>query len=453
MALTGSFRGTGTHNTAASSFDLSPVTNFANATSAGVLVISVDNSQGGGAAHNTFTVTDSLGNTWTRVADPLYDPGSASAGVEGAMFFSDLAQGLPQTTDTITVTFGTNVTAKAWVLWEIVSSNGTGVQFVTGNKNTGAATATPTVTTGTLEVDNIVVCGLFNERGTDQTVTGDSDTTNGTWSSNRTTEIGSTTSGQTVASQVKTITSQGTVTYNPTLGVSSDVILAWIQLQETPEPITGSGAVTAATAQHASTAKLTFSASGTPSAPAATASGTAKLTFAATGAPTAPAATISGTGTVVAAGTVTGSGAVTAPAAQAAGTGKLSFTGTGAVTAAAATSAGTAKLSFTATGAVSSPAPTAAAEGDEAFRGTGALTAPAATVAAEGTTFLHITASGDLIAAVAQMAGTGTVAGVQVEGEVELLDFSAAAIAIDSAVHVVIVADDNYYQVTVSDEG
>lgn len=237
MAITGTDRGTGTHNTSALSFTLSPGSNFTSGTWA-VLVLSVDNADTSGAAHSTFTVTDTLGNTWTRRVSPLYDPGAASAGVEGAIFTTNQNGGTLTTGTTITVTFDASTTAKVWTLMEVTPTSLYRITYVQGGEGTGSATASPTVTTASITSGNMVIGALHNEYGTAQTVTEDGDTTNGSWSTQQTTEIGTTTSGQTVASQRKVVTSTATQTYNPTLGTSSDVILSWIELSEELIPTT-----------------------------------------------------------------------------------------------------------------------------------------------------------------------------------------------------------------------
>lgn len=239
MALSATARGTATDTNLNSSWSFNPASNFSAASSWGVLVISVDNANTNGTAHSTFTITDSLGNTWTRRISPLFDPGNANQGVEGAIFTTPQDGGTIQTSTNITITLGTNTTVECVALWEVTTS-GT-ISYVTGGVNAGAATASPTVTTGSITSGDMVIGGLFNERGTDQTVTGDSDTSNGNWSSQQTTEAGTTTGGQTVSTQWKTVTGTATQTYNPTLGVNSDVILGYIVLHETAG---GGGAVT-----------------------------------------------------------------------------------------------------------------------------------------------------------------------------------------------------------------
>ena len=241
MALSGTDRGTGTHNTAALSFTLSPGSNFT-AGAMAVLCLSVDNADSSGAAHSTFTVTDTLGNTWTRRTSPLYDPGSAAAGVEGAAFTSPQNGGTLQTGTVITVTFDANTTAKVWTLMEVVGSVGTPA-YKNQGVGTGSATAAPTVTTASIPSGQMVIGLICNEYGTAQTPTGDSDTTNGSWSTMQTAEVGTTAAGQTIITQRKVVTATATQTYNPTLGTSSDCKPAWISIGEDISVSAGTGVI------------------------------------------------------------------------------------------------------------------------------------------------------------------------------------------------------------------
>jgi hypothetical protein len=196
----------------------------------------------------TFTVTDSLGNTWTRRLSPLYDPGAANAGVEGAIFTTPQNGGTLTTGTTITVSFGsTSVTAKVWTLMEVSSGIG-GVTpvYKNGGVGTGSATASPTVTSASIPNGQMIIGIVCNEQGTGQTPTGDSDTTNGSWSTMQTNEVGSTAAGQTIITQRKVVNAAGTQTYNPTLGTSSDVIAGWISIGEDISITTDIGALTAA---------------------------------------------------------------------------------------------------------------------------------------------------------------------------------------------------------------
>src|SRR3990167_2731277 len=233
MSLSVSARGTGTHNSSTTTFTLSPSGSFA-AGSMAVLVVSADNAHASGTAFTTFAVSDDAANVWTRQVTPLYDPGAASEGVTGAQFTCDMAGATLTSSTVITVTFDTATTAKTWALWEVIPAVNKVVSIIASGVNAGAATTTPTVTTSSITSGDVVIGGLHNEYGTAQTITQDGDATNGAWSSQQTTEVGTTTTGQSVSSQYKITTGTATQTYNPTLGTSSDVILSWLQLRESP---------------------------------------------------------------------------------------------------------------------------------------------------------------------------------------------------------------------------
>jgi hypothetical protein len=91
MAITTANRGTGTNNTSNTSFTFSPARNFAAGSSA-VLVIAADNSSSSGTTNNLGVTSDSLGNTWQKCVSAIYDPGAASAGVQGSIYLSHMLQ-------------------------------------------------------------------------------------------------------------------------------------------------------------------------------------------------------------------------------------------------------------------------------------------------------------------------------------------------------------------------
>src|SRR5262245_65793303 len=121
MALTGTSRGQGSHNTSATSFTLSPASNLGVGTLA-VLVVAYDNS-GTNGADPFSSVTDSLGNTWVSRQQALHDPGAANAGCTLAIVTTAQTVAVLSTTDTITVTFTSNTTAKAWALHEVAAGS------------------------------------------------------------------------------------------------------------------------------------------------------------------------------------------------------------------------------------------------------------------------------------------------------------------------------------------
>lgn len=232
MAITVADRGTGTNNSANTSWTLAPGSNFA-AGSMAVLVVAADNGAASGAANDLGVVTDSHGNEWRQLIIPLFDNGAASAGVQGAIYCTEMQHGVLTTGSTITVRTGASATAKAWTLKEIIPTSGSfRIAYVTGGVNAGSTATAPTVTTGSITNGDCVIGASFTEYGTAEVVTGDADATSGSWSTQQTTSIGSTTSGMCVSAQHKIVTATATQTFNPTLGTSADTILGWVQFTE-----------------------------------------------------------------------------------------------------------------------------------------------------------------------------------------------------------------------------
>src|SRR5678815_994066 len=103
--------------------DRSPASNFAAGATA-VLCVAADNSSSGGATNDFTTVTDTLGNTWTKQQAPVFDNGAASAGVQGAIYTTQQNGGTLTTSTTITVSFGSSPVAKTWTLTEVTPAGG-----------------------------------------------------------------------------------------------------------------------------------------------------------------------------------------------------------------------------------------------------------------------------------------------------------------------------------------
>lgn len=235
MAITGTDRGTGGNNVSANSLACSPASTIP-VGSCGVLCIALDNAgPAGSSTVSPATVTDSVGNLWTKRVNPLFDNGAASAGVESVCYTcEDLATALTSS-DNVTVNFGTNVVAKSYVFHEITPTDGTKkISYVTGAAGTGATSATPSVVTSSIPAGDAVI-GWGAAESVD-TWAGDADTSNGSWSAHQHAPSGgTTTNAMSITSQRKIVTGTATQTYNPTL-TSADVILGWIQLTEVARP-------------------------------------------------------------------------------------------------------------------------------------------------------------------------------------------------------------------------
>lgn len=231
-AMTMSSRGTGGNTTGATSVTVTPASNLA-AGSMGVIVLAADNAgAAGNNANCNASMTDSVGNTWTRRLDVWFDNGAASAGIELCIYTGELTTAFT-TANNVVVGFGNSVTAKSWTLTEIVPTAGFMPSFVTGAGGTGATDGVPTVTTSSITSGNIVIGGGAAEATL--AWTGDADTTNGTWTNEQEIGNGTGTSGAAVTSQAKVVTATATQTYNPTL-TSADRIIGWIEVTETAVP-------------------------------------------------------------------------------------------------------------------------------------------------------------------------------------------------------------------------
>lgn len=228
MALTGTNRGTATDATAGTTFAIVPASNFA-ANSFGVLCVAADNAGSGGATTvMPATITDSVGNLWTRRQNAIYDPGAASAGVDTGIYTAPISTLTTAANITITWAGAASVASQVSTLTEFVASVGV-PDYVTGGVGTGAASAVPTVTTGSITSGDAVVGMGGAESG--NTWVADADATNGAWSTMQAAAAGTGLTGMSITSQFKIVTGTATQTYNPTL-TSADQILSWIQITE-----------------------------------------------------------------------------------------------------------------------------------------------------------------------------------------------------------------------------
>lgn len=232
MALSRTARGTGSVYAGSTSYAINAASNLT-AGALAVLSIAADNAGANGSAININSVTDSLGNVWMPLFRAIYDPGLPSAGVESAFFATDQSAGAIQTSTTITISFGNSTTAKAWTLQEVTSDSGSRPIFLSGDSPSGSNTASPSATTSTVLVGELVIGMVAMEFGTAQTYTDDTDTTNGTWSASQYAEIGSSALGISIGTQTKIqTTADSTQTFNPTLGSACDLRTSWIIIRE-----------------------------------------------------------------------------------------------------------------------------------------------------------------------------------------------------------------------------
>lgn len=233
MALVGTNIGTGGNITSATTIAIVPPTNFTSNTLA-VLALAYDNS-GPSGSDPYSSISDSVGNVWTVRTAGLNDPAAANAGSTLRIFTSPISNLL--TTSTITVTFGTATVAKSWTLTQF-SSNTVGLtaDVLSTGINTTGATTTPSSNATSVTNGNAIFGAMANEGNA--TVTADSDTLNGSWSTQQTIANGTGTSGMQVASQFKIVNATGNQTYNLTLSASGNWTVSVITIQEITAPTT-----------------------------------------------------------------------------------------------------------------------------------------------------------------------------------------------------------------------
>jgi hypothetical protein len=171
-----------------------------------VAIIAADNAGAAGVASLT-SVTDSAGNTWTQRAKINFTPSSAALdgatlGIYTCSVTNALASG------TVTANFNPNTPSKAIQVYRIQPGAGEAVQFLaadaagsTGNTSTHSAPTVP-VTNG----DTIFGAAAIE---TNPAVTGDGDTTNGSWSSILTRLASNGGLSMTNSSQWKTVNATG----------------------------------------------------------------------------------------------------------------------------------------------------------------------------------------------------------------------------------------------------
>jgi hypothetical protein len=192
----------------------------------GVIAAASKNSGSGGSTKVwPNSITDSVGNTWTQRLTALYDPGAASAGCEVSIYTAPITVAIG-VNDSIVVNYDAAVSTSGRnaTIYEFVPAAGTTYSYNTNGNTAGSATGSPTLTTSSLNSGDVVI-GVACSEGTD-TFVADSDTSNGSWSTQMTSTAGTGSTDASEATQYKITTGSGTQTYNPTL-TSADVLLGY----------------------------------------------------------------------------------------------------------------------------------------------------------------------------------------------------------------------------------
>jgi len=340
-----------------------------------VLGVAADNSGTSGVSSTSATITDAAGNTWIRQSVVNNTAGVVNDGTTLSIFTSLITNALSAAT--VTLNFSPNTPSK--IVAGLRIQPGSGETIIVESVGPGVTGNNTTFSTGNVAVTNghtIIGFAAVESRGA---FTGDSDTTNGSWSTMQsgTASTGTGSTSQDIATQHKTVTADGNQSWDPTMGSAQDFALNYLIVYGVSLGVGAAAGTGAAAGVGAATDASVGAAAGTGAATGVGAS-TAASAGASSGTGSASgvgAATVAASGAASGTGTATGTGASTAAAAGAAA-------GVGAASAIAAgtfSAAGSAAGQGAASGA---GAATTAAAGAASGTGTAAGAGVAAKAAA-----------------------------------------------------------------------
>jgi hypothetical protein len=143
---------------------------------------------------------------------------------------------------TITLSLFPDTASKAALVKKIAPDSGEQVTYGTNGGASGVGTS-PLVTTSSITVNHVLIG--FAGAETNEAITADSDSTNGSWSTQQTVtaNTGTVATSIRISSQQKTITTTGTQTYNLQLPSSRDWAISWMSFSATALPESGAGAL------------------------------------------------------------------------------------------------------------------------------------------------------------------------------------------------------------------
>ena len=232
FALTVTDRGTSGNTTAQASTAFAPASTIA-AGSGAILYIAADNSNGSSNNMPLGTLTDSAGNSWYRIIEA---PGGASANatLETAMYLCPALTTQLTSGGNLTITYAaTNVTSKIGSFIEVAPATAGNIIIANKDSNSsGSASTTASVVSSVAMIGQLSIGGAGVEDAS-VVITGDADTSNGSWSTAQTAGVGTTTTGMQVVTQWKIqATAASNQTFNPTWSASADSHADVVTFQE-----------------------------------------------------------------------------------------------------------------------------------------------------------------------------------------------------------------------------
>lgn len=193
--------------------------------------VAASNDGASGAASGIQRVLQTTDNSTTtgELISTNYDPGSAEAGTTLYVWRLDIV--VAKTATNAQIVFSNITNQAACVIYKIQASAGTVAVRSTGAGATGNSAA-PTITATSVGNGDTIFGAISIE--TDDVVTADSDTSNGSWSTQQTIchDTGADAVTETIAVQYKTVTATANQTYNPTLGTARDYAINYLVIYE-----------------------------------------------------------------------------------------------------------------------------------------------------------------------------------------------------------------------------
>ncbi len=176
-----------------------------------------------------ISIRDSYGNAWTEIFSVVNSSGTINDGTVMRSFSTMQDQNGLTTSDSILLSFSTTIEALVHIIYEVDSTN---ILTITDSSSTSGTGSSPTITTNTIDNNNIVICAFG--RNSSGTITDDADTSNGSWSAGISKTKVATYLTQELHSQYKVVTASATQTYNPTIDTRIDSIynLGWVEIHE-----------------------------------------------------------------------------------------------------------------------------------------------------------------------------------------------------------------------------
>lgn len=180
-----------------------------------VVVVGADNAGSSGVS-SISSVTDSGSNSWTLQSSTLRTPQSVpNDGVVLALYTSKLTTAL--SAGSVTVNLSPNTTNVGALVWRVAPGEAESVEVVeVGAGDSGGGSSTYTITATDVKKGAVII-GAYAGEGGSPSSDGDTDTTNGSWSST----YQETQSGIKISSQYKAVTASGDQTFNGTAHSSS----------------------------------------------------------------------------------------------------------------------------------------------------------------------------------------------------------------------------------------